>query len=179
MPVEPIFFDGWAPVARTLVLGVLAYAALVLVLRASGKRTLSKMNAFDFIVTVALGSTLAAMLTARDVSLAQGVAALGLLVVLQYVNTFVAVRWPGYQRLLKAQPTLVFFRGRPLEAAMRRQRLTHDEVLAAIREQGFTHPEQIDAVVLETEGSLSVLKSDAASPQALARVGVDVPPGIS
>ncbi|MDQ6680248.1 MAG: DUF421 domain-containing protein, partial [Pseudomonadota bacterium] len=48
-----IFFDGWSSLARTLVIGVLAYVGLVLFLRVSGKRTLSKMNAFDFVVTIA------------------------------------------------------------------------------------------------------------------------------
>ncbi len=49
-----MFFDSWAGLLRVLVVGPLAYAALVLLLRVTGKRTLSKMNAFDLIVTVAL-----------------------------------------------------------------------------------------------------------------------------
>jgi uncharacterized membrane protein YcaP (DUF421 family) len=57
--MEKIFFNVWESIVRTLVIGVLAYAILILQLRISGKRTLSKMNAFDFIVTIALGSTLA------------------------------------------------------------------------------------------------------------------------
>ena len=174
MASSSVIFDGWEPVGRTLLLGVLAYVALVLLLRVSGKRTLSKMNAFDFVITVALGSTLATVLISEDVSLVQGLAALALLVMLQLVNTFIAVRWPWYQRLLKAQPTLVFFKGRMLDSAMRTQRLTRDEVLAAIREQGLARPEQVDAVVLETEGTLSVIRGNAGSAEALARLGVDV-----
>jgi hypothetical protein len=54
-----MFFESWSGLGRVLVVGVLAYGALVFVLRVSGKRTLSKMNAFDLIVTVALGSTIA------------------------------------------------------------------------------------------------------------------------
>ncbi|MFU8815374.1 MAG: DUF421 domain-containing protein [Pseudomonadales bacterium] len=172
-PNWTMIFDGWAPVGRTLLLGVLAYLALVVLLRISGKRTLSKMNAFDFVVTVALGSTLASVLLVEEVSLLQGVTALGLLIALQLVNTFVAVRWPGYQRLLKAQPTLVFFNGRSLEGPMRKQRVTREEILAAIREQGYAEPERVGAVVLETEGTLSVIGSDAGSAAALARLGVD------
>lgn len=67
-----MFFDGWTGLLRVLVVGTLAYAALVLLLRVSGKRTLSKMNAFDLVVTVALGSTLATVLLSRDVALAEG-----------------------------------------------------------------------------------------------------------
>lgn len=64
-------------------MGVLAYVALVVLLRVSGKRTLSKMNAFDLVVTVALGSTLATVLMAKDVALAEGVFAFALLIGLQ------------------------------------------------------------------------------------------------
>ena len=52
--MEAIFFSGWDGLLRTLVVGVLAYVVLVGFLRLSGKRTLSKMNAFDLVVTVAL-----------------------------------------------------------------------------------------------------------------------------
>ena len=51
------FFDNWQSLAHTALSGVLAYTMLVLLLRTSGKRTLSKLNAFDLVVTVALGST--------------------------------------------------------------------------------------------------------------------------
>ena len=54
--MEKVFFDNWETVARIAINTTLAYAAMVILLRISGKRTLSKMNAFDFIVTVALVS---------------------------------------------------------------------------------------------------------------------------
>ncbi len=175
-----MIFDGWEPILRTLVLGTLAYAAVVVLLRVSGKRTLSKMNAFDFVITVALGSTLATVLTSKDVALAQGVVALGLLIALQLVNTFVAVRVPRFQNLLKAEPTLLFFQGDYLDHALKAERVTPDEILAAVRQQGLT-PEEVGAVILETEGSLSVLPG-AQSAEALARAGVRAPsrgPGAS
>ncbi|MEZ6111860.1 MAG: hypothetical protein R3C99_12705 [Pirellulaceae bacterium] len=74
--MRQIFFDNAFSLFRTLVMGVLAYVCLIILLRVSGKRTLSKMNAFDLIVTVALGSTLATVLLSKDVTLAQGSLAL-------------------------------------------------------------------------------------------------------
>jgi uncharacterized membrane protein YcaP (DUF421 family) len=68
-----MFFDGWNGLLRTLIIGILAYIAIVVLLRVTGKRTLSKMNAFDFVVTVALGSTLVTVLLSQDVALAEGV----------------------------------------------------------------------------------------------------------
>jgi len=63
-----MFFDNWVELIRILTIGVSAYAALIFLLLASGKRTLSKWNAFDFIVTIALGSTLATVIMSKDVS---------------------------------------------------------------------------------------------------------------
>jgi uncharacterized membrane protein YcaP (DUF421 family) len=75
-------FLGASPetLLRTAVVGSLAYVALVAMLRISGKRTLSQMNAFDFVVTVALGSTLATILLSQDVSLGEGLTVLALLI---------------------------------------------------------------------------------------------------
>ena len=66
--------------SRTLIVGTLSYILVVLVLRVSGKRTLSKMNSFDFIVTVALGSVLASILTSQNLALLDGILAFSLLV---------------------------------------------------------------------------------------------------
>jgi len=86
--------------------GICAYAALVLMLRVSGKRTLSKMNAFDFVVTIALGSTLASLLLSKDVPLAEGLLALGLLISLQWVVAWMAIRFTGWRMLIKSEPRL-------------------------------------------------------------------------
>ncbi|KUJ86587.1 MAG: hypothetical protein XD36_2964 [Halomonas sp. 54_146] len=90
------FFNGWGSLLRVIVVGVLAYAALVFFLRISGNRTLSKMNAFDLIVTVALGSTLATVLLSKDVALAEGAVAMALLISLQFIITWFSVRTAWY-----------------------------------------------------------------------------------
>jgi uncharacterized membrane protein YcaP (DUF421 family) len=153
-----MFFDGWTGLWRVLVVGTLAYAALIFLLRISGKRTLSKMNAFDLIVTVALGSTLANVLLSKEVALVEGVAGFFLLIGLQYGITWASVRFPRVESWVKAEPSLLHFRGRCLREAMRQQRVTEDELRAAVRERGIGSLEEVGAVVLETDGSLTVLK---------------------
>ena len=174
-----MFFSGWAGLGRTLVVGTLAYAVVVLWLRLSGKRTLSKWNAFDFIVTIALGSTLATILISKDVALAEGALAMGLLIALQFLITWLAVRWPALRRLIKSEPTLLLDRGRILTDALRAQRVTEGELRAAVRSQGIAALEDVDAVVLETDGTFSVIRSeDAGSRSALQGVaGVDAGAG--
>jgi uncharacterized membrane protein YcaP (DUF421 family) len=155
-----VFFDSWLGVGRVLLVGVLTYTALVLLLRVSGKRTLSKLNAFDLVVTVALGSTLATVLLSKDVAFVEGVTALGLLVGLQLAITWLSIRSERFQEFVKAEPTLLVRRGRFLEAAMRRERVTREEILAVLRSNGLQSPEQAAAVVLETDGSISVVRGD-------------------
>lgn len=148
-------FSGWSGIARMLLIAPIAYFALVLILRVSGKRTLSKLNAFDFIVTIAIGSTLAAIITTKSLALVEGVTALALLVALQFVVTAASVRWPWLNDMVKAEPTLLLRHGEPLGGAMRRQRVTRDELEAAVRQAGGRSLGEAEAVVLETDGSLT------------------------
>ncbi len=158
-----MFYDGWQGPLRVLVVGTCAYLGLVVLLRVSGKRTLAKLNAFDFVVTVALGSTLATVLLSNSVALAEGLVALVLLVVLQYAVAWASVRSPRFERLVKSEPTLLYSDGF-IAGAMRRARVTEDEVRQAARSSGHADLGSVRAVVLENDGTLSML-GDLARPE--------------
>lgn len=149
-----IFFNGWSGPLRILVITPIAYAALVLFLRVSGKRTLSKLNAFDLVVTVALGSTLSTQILAKDTPLLEGALAFATLIALQWLVTFSSVRVPFVRKLVRAQPTRLLEHGRPLHNVMRRERITEAEVLQAVREYGGERLEDAQAVYLQTDGTL-------------------------
>ena len=159
-----MLFDNWESLGRTALAGVSAYALLILFLRISGKRTLAKMNAFDFIVTVALGSTLSSVLTSRNTPLADGILALALLVALQFAVAWLTVRAPWFQRLVKSRPAAVFSERQFDEAAMLRERVARDEVLMAIRSSGIHDLDRVYMVVLETDGSMNVLRHPEEKP---------------
>jgi uncharacterized membrane protein YcaP (DUF421 family) len=127
------YFDSWSGLIRVVAVAPLAYAALVLTLRISGKRTLSKMNAFDLVVTVALGSTLATIILSKDVALAEGLVAFVMLVALQFVVSWMSVRVRTMNDLVKSEPTLLVRNGRLLAEQMRRARVVEDEVAATPR----------------------------------------------
>jgi uncharacterized membrane protein YcaP (DUF421 family) len=151
------FFSGWDGLGRVVVVGVAAYAVIVVMLRISGKRTLSKLNAFDLIVTVALGSTLASILTSKSVALVEGIVALGLLIALQFVVTWTSVRWKWFDTMIKSEPAVLLRRGECIAAVMRRERVAADEVLAAIRNSGGRDFTDAEAVILETDGSITAI----------------------
>ena len=167
-----MFFSGWMSLWRVLLVGVPGYLALVLLLRISGKRTLSKMNAFDFVVTVALGSTFATILLSTSVALVEGLLAFITLILLQLIITWLSVRSSKFSHLVKASPRLLFHSGAFLFKAMKAERVTEQEVLAAIRTSGYADLESVGAVVLETDGSISVLPKAVSDERALLN-GVD------
>lgn len=152
------FFEDWQVLFRTLIVGMMAYLTLIVLLRLFGKRTLSKMNAFDFVVTVALGSTLATILLNKNISIARGALAFALLIGMQFLVTWTSVRVRWLRHAITGDPALLFYRGEFLTDVLRRERLTKGEVEAAVRSSGFATLEAVDAVVLETDGSFSVIQ---------------------
>jgi uncharacterized membrane protein YcaP (DUF421 family) len=152
-----MFFSSWYDILRVIIVGTLGYIALVALLRVSGKRTLSKMNMFDFVVTVALGSTFATLLLSKDVTLAEGTTALALLILLQYIVAWLSVRSKRFRRIVKGDPTLLLFRGEYLHDTMKAERIAAEEVRFAVRSHGFDDMSEVGAVVLETDGTLTVV----------------------
>ena len=167
-----MFFESWSSLGRTALAGAIAYAALVIFLRISGKRTLAKMNAFDLIVTVAIGSTLSSVLTSRNLPIADGLLALALLIALQYGVAWLTIRAPWFERLVKSKPAAVFADRQFDEEAMRRERLARAEVLMAIRRAGIHDLDRVFMVVLETDGSLNVLRHPEERPERPSTVNV-------
>ncbi len=147
---------------RILVVGPLAYLALIAILRISGKRTLAKMSAFDFVVTVALGSTLATVLLTRDIPLAEGILGFAVLATLQFVISWAAKRSYAVEAAVKAEPCILLSHGMFDTKAMEKERVTEEEVRSAVRKTGQGDLANIAAVFLETDGSFSVIARDAA-----------------
>ena len=152
-----MLFDNWNALGRVLLVATSAYVVVVLLLRLSGKRTLAKWNAFDFIVTVALGSTLATVIVSKQVALAEGVAALGVLIALQFSISWMSTRFDFARRVTKSEPAYLYRDGAFVAKHLRAERVTRSEVLAAIRGAGFASLQDVSAVVLETDGSVSVI----------------------
>ncbi len=152
-----MIFDDVAGLLRILFVGIVAYAALVTFLRISGKRTLSKMNAFDLVVTVALGSTLATVVMSKDVPLAEGLLALALLIALQWVVAWGSTRSQRVSELVKSEPQILYHHGAMIEAALKRERVTPEEIAAAARGSGHGELDEVETVLLETDGSFSVI----------------------
>lgn len=165
--MEDIFFKSWTEIWHVAVCAVIAYFILFLFIRISGKRTLAKLTAFDFVVTVTLGSTLSSMMLAK-VTITEGSVALGVVILMQYVLAWTARESKPLEKLINSSPTMVFYRGEFLEEAMKKEVLTKEEIYAEIRKYRMLDVDQVEAVVMELNGELTVIKkSNGASHKSL------------
>lgn len=154
------FYGGIEPLIRIVVVGTLAYFSLVGLLRVLGKRTLAQLNAFDFVITIAIGSTLGRLITAKGVSLIESVTAFSTLILLQYLVSWLTVRSPTIENFVTASPCLLFFRGQFLYKVMQKQRITKSQLLAVVREKKIGSLQAVEAIVLESAGTIAVVKKE-------------------
>ncbi|NNF59099.1 MAG: DUF421 domain-containing protein [Rhodothermaceae bacterium] len=163
-----ILFDGWEQVFRAAATATFIYVAVVISVRLSGKRSTSQMNSFDWIVTVAMGSMVASAIVLKDTGVATVFAGLAVLLLLQWALTKTLTVWPFARRLVRASPTLLYYRGQFLEDNLRKERVLRNEILAAVREAGVGLLDEVEAVILETDADLSVIrKGDGRVPTTL------------
>ena len=152
-----MWFDSWDDLVRIILVGTVSYIVLIVMLQFAGKRTLSQLNMFDFVVTVALGSILATVLLDSSISFTEGITALALLGGLQFIVASISSRWPRTRNIITADPVLLLANGQIRHEAMRRNRLTESEIRQAVRSSGGGDLSQVRAVVLESNGKISVI----------------------
>ena len=152
-----MWFDNWFDIWRVVLVGMASYVSLVILIRVSGKRALAQMNAFDFVVTVALGSTLATILLSKDVSFLEGLTAIALLLALQVIVALLVQRSVRVRRVITSGPSRLLRDGEMDDNALRRHRVARADVLQAVRESGTGDLSTVAAVVLESDGKLSVI----------------------
>lgn len=145
-------------VIRISLVSLLYFISLIIILRISGKRTLSKMNAFDFVVTIALGSIFATIILDSSISLMSGLTAIVSLIFYQYIITFLSVRFKKFKNITKSKPSLLYYNGQFFDDSLKKERIALDELKQAVRNSGFASIEDITAIVLETDGTLSVIE---------------------
>lgn len=150
-------WGDWQEILRELVVGTIAYLCLLLLLRSFGKRALAKMNAYDFITTIALGSALASAILSKDVTIVKALTAFTLLLGLQRLVAVASMRSAGLRKLLNNEPALLSRHGELLLDGLRRENITAADVEAAVRSAGLCDIGKTSAVILETDGSMSVI----------------------
>lgn len=137
---------------------LLIYVTLMLIVRANGLRSFSKMSGHDFAVTVAIGSILATTVVAKEPSILQGVLAIAAL--LSFQNLFSLWRIKRVKQYLENTPIFLMKGDKILYENLNKNRITEEDLMAKLREANVLRLEDVQAVVLEQTGDISVLHGD-------------------
>jgi uncharacterized membrane protein YcaP (DUF421 family) len=161
-------FGGWSSIGHIALQAGIFYLIIVAALRIAGQRALAKMSGYDMIVTVALGSLVANIATATEVTVADGFAAVVTFLVLQQLTSWLQARSKAVHHAVRQRPQVVLWNGRFIEDRLSKASVTEDEVRAAIRRTGMLSVSDVQCVVLENDGEWSVIgRSDARDLSAL------------
>ena len=155
--MEMIFFDNIDKLGRIVLTSAMIYVLIVLVTKVSGKRSTSQLNNFDWIVTVMIGSLGASTILLKDIPLIEGVSAILVLYLLQFLVTKYASISPQFSSVMLSDPRIVFYQGQFLPEAMRAERLTRQEIECAMRTEGINSFDDVEAIVFESDAKLSVI----------------------
>jgi uncharacterized membrane protein YcaP (DUF421 family) len=136
------------------------YLAVVLATRIWGLRSFSKMSGFDFAMTVAVGSVVASTVVAPTPRLLQGVAGVASIFVLQWIVARARIGTRAARRLVDNEPLLLMDGGTLLEANLDAAGVTRADLVAKLREANVLRRSQVEAVVMETTGDISVLHTE-------------------
>ena len=169
-----MLFRSWEGILRVALSAAAIYILVVAALRVIGSRALAKMSAYDLIVSIALGSLVAAVPMSTTLSVADGLTAIVTFLVLQEVTRFLQARYRAAHHLVRERPHLLVWDGKLIEDRMKKIDTSADEIRAAIRQAGLLSLDEVQAVVLENDGAWSVMRrGDQSNLSALE--GLDVP----
>jgi uncharacterized membrane protein YcaP (DUF421 family) len=146
--------DWWELIVRVS----LIYVFLAVLLRLSGKREIGQLGPLDLLTILLLSETVSPALTAQDDSVTAGMIASGTLVVLTVLMAAGTYGSRRFERVVDGEPRLLVVRGELLQDAARAERITDNELQAALRKQGLTSLEDVEAAYVETDGQISFIK---------------------
>ena len=148
-------------IAEKMLRSGVVYLFLLLAFRFTGKRQVGQLTPFDLVVLLIISNVVQNAVIGNDNSLGGGLIGAVTILALNYGVTEVAYRSKRARRLIEATPTLLIHNGRILQENMRRERITLDELLAALRRNGLVEPAQVHVAVLEENGGISVIPRTA------------------
>lgn len=131
--------------------------AIIIFTRLAGLRSFSKMSSHDFAITVAIGSVLASVVVGTDTGAVAGVAALGALFTVQVILSRLRVRSDNLQDVIDNAPLLIMRHGEIFDDNLNAAKMTRSDLMGKLREANVLQLSEVQAVVFEPTGGVSVL----------------------
>jgi uncharacterized membrane protein YcaP (DUF421 family) len=133
------------------------FSALLIILRAMGKRELAELTAFEFLMLIVIGDLVQPGIMQEDMSITGALLAVATITCCVMALSYVSFRWPRAREVLEGQAVIVVRDGRVLDEVLRLERVPVDELLAAAREHGIDDLRAVRYAVLEADGKFSFI----------------------
>ena len=153
------FSTSWGEVAFIALSTLAIYVSVIIGIRLGGRRTVSQMSAFDFVVTVAVGTLVASTAVAPDPSLPEALVALTTLLALQAIVAFSRRRWKRFRHAVEIAPLVLVSNGTIDERGARIVQFTRGDVLERLRRRGVFSLEGVELLVLEATGEVTIVRN--------------------
>ncbi|MBY0493839.1 MAG: DUF421 domain-containing protein [Cyanobacteria bacterium] len=152
-----LFVPG-VSIAEKIMRPLLVYGFLVILLRLSGQRSLAQMNPFDLVVLLTLSNTVQNAIIGNDNSLLGGIIGGTTLVLANVLVVHFLYHHKVLDQRIQGEPIPLVRDGQPLPENLHRSLLTEDELLAAVHRQGVPSISECAQVILETSGTITVIR---------------------
>ena len=143
----------WEFVIRALII----YVFLVLLLRLTGRRQVGQLSPFDLVLLLVLSNAVQNAINAGDNSVTAGIVSACALVAANYLAGLVTYKSKRAEALIEGRPQVLIHNGKLYEDVMMREKLTHHELHAALRDAGCADVNDVHYAVLENNGHISVV----------------------
>ena len=137
------------------------YGVLLVLVRLSGKRTLGQFTPFDMLLVVLLGTAVQNSLIGKDTSLGGGLLLAASLIFFNWIVAFVTSRSQRVERLVEGVPVVLARDGQLFREVLKRELVSRDDFDEALRTHGEMTLADVRIALLETNGTISVVKRDS------------------
>ena len=144
---------------------VCVYLFLLVIFRIAGKRELGQATLFDFLILLLISNVVQNAIIGNDSSILGSYVGVGTLIVLSFILNYITSRSIPARRVLEGMPTLLVYHGEPVAANLQKEAVSRNDLLTALREQGIASLKEVRYAIMELDGKISVIRTDAAHPE--------------
>lgn len=143
-----------------IVRAVVVYLAVLLLLRISGKRQIGQMGPTEFVAVLLISNAVQNSMNGGDNSLVGGLVLATVLVGLSTLISYLTYKFEIFSTIFEGTPTLLVHKGKFVTKNLIKERMSETELRTLLRKQGIHHLTEIDTAVLESDGTLSLMRVD-------------------
>ncbi len=155
-----------------LIRTLIVYVVLICIMRLMGKRQIGELEVTDLVTTLLISEIASLPITNQEIPISHALIPMITLLILEVFSSVILIRFPSLKALVSARPTVIIQEGHLKQDALRELRISMDELISEIRQQGFAELSQIDTAILEKNGKLTVLPKGSFSTPTVQQLGI-------